>query len=366
MFFRLALALCGMALIQCRDAARTHNWFAMDSNMAVTLYGSTRVSDDSAFARMEAETERLNVIFSDFSTLSALSAVKGNVGDTLAIHPEIYRVLAYALEMSRASNGAFDLTMHDLKSLWGIGTGQEGRVPDSSEIDSVMKGNPIYHAPLAIDSVPVPLTLIPGNRAVLLRDHVQLDLGGIAKGYIVDCLHALLDSLGCPNHIIQAGGEIRLGGSKKSGPWKVGIRHPRVADSVSGFLKLKSSRAISTSGDYERYFDKHGVRYHHIFDPRTGRPSPTVCAVTVVTDSGLHSDAITKPLFILGPELGAILARKYHASAVWFFALPSGICAVSMPEMDSLLTLTLTPRPGVSEPRGLGAQLDRCRESRTW
>jgi len=346
MFFRLALALSAMLLIQCRDTGRTHKWFAMDSNMAVTLYGNTRVSDDSAFSRMEAETERLSLIFTDFSNQSALSAVKGNVGDTVPINPEIYQVLAYGLEMSRASYGTFDLTMHDLKSLWGIGTGQEGRIPDSSEIDSLMKGNPIYHAPLDIDPVPVPLTLIGGNRAVLLRDHVQLDLGGIAKGYIVDCLHALLDSLGCPNHIIQAGGEIRLGGSKKSGPWKVGIRYPRAADSLSGFLKFKSPRAISTSGDYERYFDKDGVRYHHIFDPRTGRPSPTVCAVTVVTDLGLHSDAITKPLFILGPKLGTVLARKYHASAVWFFARPSGVCAVSMPELDSLLSLTSTPRCG--------------------
>jgi thiamine biosynthesis lipoprotein len=346
MRFRFVMPLVALAFIQCKEKARTHNWFAMDTNMSVSLFGETDVSDDSAFFRMDAETERLNLLFSDFSTRSALSAIKGKIGDTVSVDPEIYHVLEYALEMSKASRGSFDLTMHDLKSLWGIGSGQVGRIPDSARIDSLMKGNPIYHASMDIDSVPEPLTLISGNRAVLRRDHTQLDLGGIAKGYIVDCLHDLLDSLGCPNHIIQAGGEIRVGGRKKSGPWMVGIRHPRAADSLSGSLTLKSARAVSTSGDYERYFDKDGVRYHHIFDPRTGRPASGPCAVTVVTDMCLHSDAITKPLFILGPQLGAELARKYHASAVWFFARPSGVCAVAMPEMDSLLNLRGTPRCG--------------------
>lgn len=343
MRFRFAMPLVAMAFLQCRETARTHNWFAMDTNMSVSLFGATGVKDDSAFYRMEAETERLNLLFSDFNSRSALSAIKGKIGDTLSVDPEIYQVLEYALEMSRASHGAFDLTMHDLKGLWGIGNGLVGRIPDSAEIDSLMKGNPIYHAALDIDPVPMPLTLIGGNRVVLLREHTQLDLGGIAKGYIVDCLHALLDSLGCPNHILQAGGEIRLGGNKKSGPWVVGIRHPRASDSLSGSLRLASARAVSTSGDYERFFDKDGVRYHHIFDPRTGRPSHTVCAVTVVTDQGLHSDAITKPLFILGPEQGMVLARKYHAAAAWFFDRPSGVCAIVMPELDSVLTLRGTP-----------------------
>ena len=343
MKFRIFIPLVSLLFLNCKETARTHNWFAMDSNMAVSLFGSTPLSDDSVFFRVEKETERLDQLFSDYSSRSALSEVKGRVGDTLNVNTEVYDVIQIALEVGKASQGSLDITLHDLKAMWGLGTGQSGHVPDSAAIDSIMQKNPTYKSSWDSFQYQPPVTLLENHRVILNREQTELDLGAIAKGYVVDRLNSLLDSLGCPNHIIQAGGEIRLGGKKPSGSWSVGIRHPRASDSLSGLIHTEVAKSISTSGDYERFFEQNGIRYHHIFDPRTGRPAQKYCAVTVVTDKSVWADALSTSLFILGPERGAQFARQYKAAAVWFEARPTGVCAIPMPEISSLLQLRNIP-----------------------
>lgn len=300
----------------------------MDTEFTATLYGHGAVPPDSAFARMVRESARLEQVFSDYLPGSDLRRVMGRVGDTLTADPEIITVLRAAAEMAEASRGAFDITMHDLKASWGLGSGDSGRVPSDAAILALMHANPAFGAPL--DSNPArypPYRLLGGNRLVILRDSVILDLGGIAKGYTVDRMHALLDSLGFPDHIVSAGGDMRVGGHKGREPWVLGIRHPRDPEGLAGTLKLTEARAVSTSGDYERYFFRDGIRYHHIFDPRTGRPARPWCSVTVLADSGLLADRLTKPLFILGPEGSHGLLERFKARAVWMReiqALPQG------------------------------------------
>lgn len=343
MGFRFSVLFLALLLLNCQEKVRKHNWFAMDSNMAVSIFGSAPISDDSIFFRLEAETERLSLLFSDFSSRSALSEIKGHIGDTVNVNPEIYTVLITALDVGEITHGSFDVTLHDLKWLWGLGDAQTGHIPDSASLDSLLKDNPTFHANWDSSKFVPPLTLLPGNRAILHRENTQIDLGAIAKGYIVDRLHALLDSLGCPNHILQAGGEIRVGGKKQSGPWKIGIRHPRASDSISGMIQTAEPKSISTSGDYERFFEVAGVRYHHIFDPRTGKPATPYCGVTIIAEHSILADAMSTSLFVLGPAKGMPVARHYHVSAVWFEARPSGLCLIPMPEILPLLDLQGTP-----------------------
>jgi FAD:protein FMN transferase len=340
MRFPSAVLVAALALIQCREApVRTRNWFAMSTNLSATLVGEPRSGDDSAFAVLERETARLGDMFTDFSETSALSSVKGRAGDTVVLDPEIFSVLEHAVEMGTATLGGFDITLHDLKWAWGLAAGQTGQVPDSATLDSLLKGNPTYRSGWDSAAYRPPLTLLPPDRAVLRRDGTQLDLGAVAKGYIVDRLHGMLDSLGLPDHILQAGGDIRVGGRKPSGPWRIGVRNPRNAGGLSGMITLSHPFSVSTSGDYERYFEQAGMRYHHIFDPRTGRPSRNAMAVTVVADSSVLADALSTSLFVLGPERGAILARRFHASAAWYREIPGGMCAVVMEEMRGVLEL---------------------------
>jgi len=347
MFAKSWLLFAALPLFGCREAVHSHDWWAMNCNMSVSIYGKSPRPPELVFGHVEVETERMAAILTDFSDHSPLSQVTGIAGDTLPIKPEIESILNEGLEIAQASHGGFDLTLHDLKMLWGLGDGQKGDVPDSMALDSLMAENPAYHATWLGDSAPPqPITLLPGHRVRLNRSHTRLDLGAIAKGHIVDKLHALLDSLGCPNHLIQAGGEIRCGGKKQDKPWMIGIRHPRISDSLAGMIRSSGPLSVSTSGDYERYFFKDGKRYHHIFNPRTGYPAESSIAVTVVADSGLLTDALSTALFVLGPEKGMAIARKFGAKAVWFEQAgkdDDAVCARVMPELASILALRDIP-----------------------
>ena len=320
-------ALAALLLAGCSRKApkATHHWFGMDTEFSATLYGrGGEVPADSAFSALSRESRRLEEVFSDYLTQSALRRLTGNTGDTLQADAEITLVFRAAEEMAQASRGSFDITLHDLKSAWGISSGDSGRVPSPPAILAAMHGNPALGAPA--DSNPAaypPFRLLPGDRIVLLRDSTVFDLGGIAKGYAVDRMHGILDSLGYPDHIVSAGGDLRVGGRKGKSPWNLAIRHPRRADALAGTLTLPEPLAISTSGDYERFFIRDGIRYHHIFDPRTGRPARPYCSVTVLSPSSLLSDRLTKPLFILGPEKGAYLLKRFGARAVWMREIPA-------------------------------------------
>ncbi len=312
------------------DPVKTeHRWFGMDTDFSAVVYtggtagaaarpGKPLTDLDNAFARLERESQRLEQVFSDYLPGSSLRKLQGRTGDTLAAEPEITEVFHAAQEMAAASRGSFDITLHNLKIAWGLSSGQTGKVPSDSAIAMAMRGNPAFGAPL--DSNPAgqpPFALLADGRLVLLRDSVVFDLGGIAKGYAVDRMHAVLDSLGYPDHIVKAGGDMRIGGSKGPEPWALGIRHPRNSEDVAGTLRLAQPLAVSTSGDYERFFIQDGVRYHHVFDPRTGRPARPYCSVTVLAGSSLLADRMTKPLFILGPAAGGELLKRFGARAVW-------------------------------------------------
>ncbi len=317
-----------------QPAKADHHWFGMDTDFSAILYahGATQAPEDSAFSLLERESARLEQVFSDYLPGSELKKLQGRMGDTLAADPEIVTVFKAAAEMAGASAGRFDITLHLLKRAYGLASGDSNRVPTDRELQAVMRGNPAFGA--AQDSNPAsspPFRILADNRLVLLRDSVVFDLGGIAKGYAVDRMHAILDSLGYPNHIVTAGGDMRVGGRKPGAPWKVGVRHPRHGDALAGNLTLADPSAVSTSGDYERFFIRDGVRYHHIFDPRTGKPARPYCSVTVLASSSLLADRLTKPLFILGPEKSAELLRRFGARAVWMREIGAGAQATGAP-----------------------------------
>lgn len=326
----LGLAACG------GPEREAYDWIAMDSDFSAAVYKSPgkppKVPADSAFKRLEGESRRLELIFSDYLPYSALSGIRGKAGDTVAIPaPELTEVLKAAEQAAFETEGAFDVTLHALKQAWGLSSGDQGRVPTDSALAAALRGNTTFgSAPGDHPALFPPFKVLPGQRLVLLRDSVSFDLGGIAKGYAVDRMHALLDTLGWTVHLVKAGGDMRVGGMKAGGPWRIGIRHPRgAADSIAGLLRVETSRAVSTSGDYERYFLEGGKRYHHIFDPRTGRPAGPWCSITVLAKESLWADALTEPLFVLGPERGLGLLSRFGAEAVWIRESGAGLCHVA-------------------------------------
>lgn len=313
-----ALVLFASLLLSgCKDKPVARFWTAMDCNFAATIHGhGGKIPAQKALDRLEAETRRLDALFSDYQSLSLLQVLRGRKGDTVAVGPEIALVLRKALVAMHASGNAFDPGMHDLKRLWGIGT-DLGHVPPTDSVDLFVTRR-FGFLPQASDTLPEPFAVLPDDRVVLRADSLPIDLGGIAKGYSVDRLSRILDSLGWPVHLVQGGGEIVVHGRKADGPWHVGIKNPRRLDTVVGVISLDSGAAISTSGDYERYFLDKGVRYHHIFDPRTGRPSRSgTISVTVRCPTSLDCDAFTKPFFVMGPARARRLADSLGLQAYW-------------------------------------------------
>ncbi|KIH78231.1 hypothetical protein GFER_03910 [Geoalkalibacter ferrihydriticus DSM 17813] len=247
--------------------------------------GLAREAVQAAFAEM-ARIEALmspHVPDSDVARLS-------RAAEGLEVAPETAAVLALGLDIARRSDGAFDLTLARLKELWDL-EAQNPRVPRSEELAAALEGI----GPQALR--------LEGTRVYKAHPTLAVDLGGIAKGYAVDRAASVLEQAGIADASINAGGDLRLLGRRGERPWRIGIRHPRDAEEILTILDV-SDRAVVTSGDYERFFEKDGQRYHHIFDPRTGFPSTATQSVTLVADSAMLADALATAVFVLGPRQG--------------------------------------------------------------
>jgi thiamine biosynthesis lipoprotein len=322
----LALGLAGAGRGSDMQQGR---WFAMDTEFSALFQESGPASPDSALALLQSETARLERRFSNYLPGADLRRLRGRRGDTLRLDSETALLFAAAESLSETSQGRFDITLGPLKRAYGLGSGEKNRVPDSGEIARILAGNRAYQGR---SSDFAPFHVLAGNRLVLLRDSLEFDLGALAKGYAVDRLSRLLDSLGYAAHLVQAGGDMRCSGTKAQGPWRIGIRHPRKPDSLCGVLRFDASTAVSTSGDYERFFLAGGIRYHHIFDPGTGAPAREFCSVTVLAQRSRDADGLSTALFVLGPEKGRGLLRRAGAEALWMRELPGGsLCAIASP-----------------------------------
>jgi thiamine biosynthesis lipoprotein len=214
------------------------------------------------------------------------------------------RVLEAALEVSRLSGGAFDITAAPLVALWSV-TAQHPAVPPEDAL--AQKRDLIDFNCLTLDAA--------SGSARLARQGQMVDLGGIAKGYAADQALEVYRRRGISTAMIDLGGNIALLGSKEDGaPWGVGIQDPDAPrGECLGLLSL-TDKSVVTSGDYERFFEAGGKRYHHILDPRTGYPAESgLRSVTVVAEKSMVADGLSTALFVLGLERGLALLDSIRA-----------------------------------------------------
>ena len=200
------------------------------------------------------------------------------------VSEDLFRVLEKAQEISKMTEGSFDVTIRPVAESWGF-IQKECRMPSQAELAiALQKVNYRY------------VQLDRARRAVeFSRPGVTIDLGGIAKGYAVDCALEKLRSMGITNAMVRAGGDLRV-----IGEWPVQIEDPQKRGERTT-LQLKDA-AISTSGNYENYFTIDGKRYGHILNPRTGMPVENVASCTVIAPTCMESDALATALFVYGPE----------------------------------------------------------------
>jgi len=206
----------------------------------------------------------------------------------LKISPELYDLLTTALDYSRVTDGAFDITYASVGYLYDY---REHKRPTDAQIQAALPAINWRH--VIVD--------LPASTIRFTQPGVRIDLGGIAKGHSVDRGIALLQGRGVAHALVTAGGDSRIIGDRFGKPWVVGIRHPDRKQEVIARIPLEDA-AISTSGDYERYFDEGGVRYHHIIDPGTGHSASKVRSATIIGPTATRTDGLSKTAFVLGPE----------------------------------------------------------------
>jgi len=278
----------------------------MGTVISEVLYGG---DETIAKAGMNKLTELEEGILSwsiETSEINKINTQAGS-GEDIEISWRLEEYLAKILQVSKDSNGAFDPTIGMITRLWGIDS-EDPKVPDDSEIQALLK-NAGYEN---ID--------LQGNEVKLPSD-VSIDLGAVGKGIGTDIMMDFMqENEDIKAGVISVGGSIVTYGNKpEGGAWKVGITDPRDKEGgLLGSLQLEGDHYISTSGDYEKYIEVEGKRYHHIMDPKTGYPANSgLISVTIVCDSGLLSDALSTACFVLGYEESLPLLETYHAQAVF-------------------------------------------------
>lgn len=260
-------------------------------------------SEDQAQKAINAsfdELDRLAALLNFYSDTSEISMINRQAGEKpVKVSRDTLDIIEKAVYVSEMTDGAFDITVGPLVKLWDI---QKKIIPDKESIKEKLKL--VGYKNIVIDKT--------ASTVFIKQKGAQIDLGGIIKGYAVDKVVAVLHKNGITSGVAAVGGEIRLLGTKPDGTsWGIGVQNPRPKDSddqVFATLQL-SNKALSTSGDYIRYFEKNGVRYHHLLDPKTGYPSPQCGSATIIADDNTTTDGFSK-LFILGPEKGLAVAKK--------------------------------------------------------
>jgi thiamine biosynthesis lipoprotein len=239
--------------------------------------------------------DRIDRQMSRYREDSEVSRVNRNAMDgPVSVGPELFRILQKAREVSELSDGAFDISFGSVGYLYDYRKRQK---PADDEIDQRLP---------SVDYRDVVLN--PDGQTVAFRKSgTRIDLGGIAKGFAVDAGIELLKEQGIRHARLSAGGDMRLLGDKRGKPWIVGIRDPRSEDRNVLVMPL-SDVAISTSGDYQRFFfDEAGERVHHILSPATGKPAKGVQSVTILGDDALTTDGLSTAVFVLGADRGLTL-----------------------------------------------------------
>jgi FAD:protein FMN transferase len=293
--FRLPRALLTVMLLLFADAARA-DWISrseaiMGTRCSVELWSDNVARGEAAISSVFDDMRRIDRLMSTWKEDTEVSRVNREASrHPVKISRELFDLLQESVRYSELTGGAFDITYASVGYLYDF----KKRVhPDQKAIDAALPG--VDWRQMVLD---------PGHTTVFFRrPGMRIDLGGIAKGHSVDRGIEILRKAGITRAMVNAGGDTRILGDRFGKPWVVGVRDPDHEGKV--FLRLPlTDTAFSTSGDYERYFDEDGKRFHHIIDPKTGDSARKVRSVTVIASTATRTDALTKSVFIMGPEEG--------------------------------------------------------------
>jgi thiamine biosynthesis lipoprotein len=269
----------------------------MGTAIRVELWSDEPTQGKAAIRAVMAEMHRIDRAMSPHKPESELSRINAQAAVApVALSEEMARLIARAVDFSKLSDGAFDITYASVGHLYDY---RKGIRPSDEAIARARET--VGYRNLILDRAARTLRFA--------REGVRIDLGGFAKGHAVDNAAAILARQGIRHAIVSAGGDSRVLGDRRGRPWTIAIRDPRRPAEVVAVLPLEDV-AISTSGDYERFFERDGVRYHHLIDPRTGKSPSSVHSVTILAADGLTTEGLSKSVFVLGVDRGLRLIES--------------------------------------------------------
>lgn len=287
-----------------KEVAR--NFFYMDTYIYIKLYEEPKNIEeiwsqiDNIYKKYHQLTDRYheyegihNLYFITYNTLH---------DEYIEIDKELISILNYGIEAYKTSHGLLDITMGNVLDIWksyrdseiGIPTKEELEMVHTSHIeDIILKDNQIYN------------------------NHVNIDLGAIAKGYATEKVKEYLEKIGIQKYLINAGGNVVVGDTYKKEPYQIGLENP---DNVEDVYKIihATNKVITTSGGYSRYYEFEGQKYHHIINPNTLFPTNYMKSVSVITDNSIEGDILSTILFLMPVEEGKKLVEsKKNVEAIW-------------------------------------------------
>ena len=296
LFTRLGCLLIILGVSGCeqqKDPVYHDQFFAFGTLIDISLYGVEQPLAETVCRQIEEDFMDMHASWHAWqpgplsSLNSHLSALEAGT-----IEPSILPLLMEAHRLSRLSAGLFNPVMGNLIALWGFHDNalSIGTLPDNAAINEWLAQAP------SSNDINIDGTLISSRNPA-----VAYDLGGFAKGYAIDHAIERLRAAGIYNAIVNAGGDLRAIGQHGDRPWRIGIRNPR-ENGILASIEVTGDNSVFTSGDYERFFEVDGKRYHHIIDPRTGFPAMSTTSVTVIHSNAATADAAATALFVAGPD----------------------------------------------------------------
>lgn len=277
----------------------------MGTMVEITAVAPTEAIAQGALSTGFHEIRRLEELLSTWIETSELSRVNQAAGQApVPVGAETFELLSRALQVADYTEGGFNIAIGPVVQLWKVT--ESSRIPSAIELE-IARQFIDYHL----------IRLDPNRRTVFLeKPGMRIDVGGIGKGYAAERAAAAMRGIGATGGLVALSGDFRVFGRRADGTtWPVGIQHPRAPGKILASLE-STEEAVSTSGDYERFFIKDGVRYHHILDPRTLHPARLCQSVTIVGPDATLADALATGVFVMGPVRGLALVERLGLGAV--------------------------------------------------
>lgn len=293
-------AFCLLFVLSAPSFSQWHSfsYVAMTTPIDLVFWEESRQKAETISKKVFNEFDRIEQQMSRYIESSELSRINRLAfSEAVVVSPSLFSVLNSAMNISRLSQGAFDITFGSVGFFYDF---RKKLKPSDDEIQEILEYSHYQNVVLDSDKQTIRFN----------KKGVLLDLGGIAKGYAVDQGVLILQKHGVTFAHLSAGGDMRLLGDKRGTPWIIGVKNPRDESKQSIVLPLNDT-AVSTSGDYERFFmDEKGERVHHILSPKTGKPVKGVMSVTILANDAITSDGLSTAVFVLGAKEGLALINK--------------------------------------------------------